>query len=321
MSGPVSTEALSLKRGPVSFQARSSNSKLAPQGEQVIPGSRFRRPVPQPPYMASTYVSIEATCPDTCRFKNAGCFVQSGITGARSKALDRAAKALGLSGDDVARIEADLINAQFPTGVPQDGGRSTRRPSGRPLRLHVGGDVASPAAARILGQAASLWRQRGGGPVFTYTHRWADIPVEAWGPDLHCLASVESIAEADEAITLGYMPSYTMFVFPSGRAFRPAQSRSGVKVTPCPAQREPEDNPRTCSQCTLCFEHRPGLAVGFAVHTQRGKSRGRRLPMLWEHTERREAQALEGLREIRAALPGLEAAIQEALAAAAELPT
>ena len=267
----------SVRVGPVSFQRTGSGRKLSPIIEQVIPGSRFKRPIPVPPYCSTTYVSIAATCPSTCRFKGAGCYVQVGITGARARALDDAAASLGMSGDDVTRAEAILIDKQWPSGVPQDGARG-----GRDLRLHVGGDVASADGALVLAAAAQRWMARGGGAVFTYTHRWAEIPRSAWNP-INVLASVETLSEADEAASLGYMPSFTMQWFPSERAWRPRQSKTELKVVPCPAQ----TRKKTCVQCRLCMSHQPGMAIGFAMHGIKAQRSKRQLPIMWEHIDER----------------------------------
>ena len=60
-----------IRRGPISLQRASANRKLTHVDEVVYdPNSRFKRPVARAPYCTTTYVSIEATCPSTCRFKN-----------------------------------------------------------------------------------------------------------------------------------------------------------------------------------------------------------------------------------------------------------
>lgn len=291
---------------PVSFRAATANGKLAPQ--QLDPyernGRLWHRPTPIAPFCSSTRVSIAATCPDTCRFKDAGCYEQSGINGGRMKKLDAAA--LGLDGDAVTALEAKVLDLQWRRGIPQDGPRR----GGRPLRLHDAGDVASAAGAQLLAGAADRWLQRGGGPVWTYTARWAEIPRDAWGP-IRVHASVQSVAEADEAIELGYPPAYTMNgAFPSARRFPVRSSRSGLKVIPCPA----ETCGLTCMDCFLCLKPLPkGTAVGFVMH---GRQRKRnRLPVLSESMVGMENRAQEKMAEVAAGLPDVEAAVRDALAA------
>ncbi|HKY50814.1 MAG TPA: hypothetical protein VJP45_06120, partial [Candidatus Limnocylindria bacterium] len=149
---------------PVSVQRASSNRKLAPQLQRKFPNG-WRRNEPQGPYVTSTYVSIAATCPDSCRFKNNGCYDQAGPAAKHARARDAAAD--GWSALEVIRAEADAIDRLYPNGVPQDGARG-----GRDLRLHVGGDVSCSRGAELLGEAARRWRERGGGAVWVYTHRW-----------------------------------------------------------------------------------------------------------------------------------------------------
>lgn len=260
------------REGPVSFQRASANNKIAMvELFTYDPESRFKRPIPVPPFVCSTYVSIEATCPVTCRFKGAGCFVQSGITGKRARGLDEAADAAGMNGDDVNELEAAVIDRQWPRGVPQDGYRGR----GRDLRLHVGGDVASARGAQVLGAAAERWRARGGGAVWTYTHRWAEVPRSAWGDAIRVLASVESLAEAEEATALGYAPGFTMANFASERRWVPRGSEIGI--LPCPAQ----TRDRTCVECRICLDAPlPGpWAVAFAMHGRSAASGRRRLPV------------------------------------------
>ncbi len=271
----------------VSFQKKSANAKLSPQDQvpyrHPASGRLFQRPIPKPPYACSTSVSIEATCPVTCRYKDNGCYEQAGLTGGRAKKRDQAAE--GMTGDEVAELEAATIDAQFPRGVPQDGARG-----GRDLRLHVAGDAPSEAGARMLAGAAQRWLDRRGGAVWTYTARWGEIPREAWGP-IHVLASVQTIEEADEAASLGYTPAYSISTFESTRRYPMRFSKAGLQVLPCPAQTRDRD----CVSCRLCLrELAPNIAIGFEVH---GNKRGKHyhLPILGERIE----DTLDDLAELR----------------------
>jgi hypothetical protein len=246
-------------------------------------GRLFQRPIPKPPYVCSTSVSIAATCPDTCRYKGNGCYEQAGLTGGRAAKRDVAAA--GMAGIDVAQLEADTIDAQFPAGVPQDGARG-----GRDLRLHVAGDAPSEAGARLLAMAARRWLLRGGGAVWTYTARWGEIPRAAWGP-IHVLASVQTVEEADEAVSLGYTPAYSIATFESKRKYPMRFSKARLHVLPCPA----ETAGRDCASCRLCLrELPPDVAIGFQVHgNQRAKHY--HLPVLGERVE----DTLDNLAELR----------------------
>lgn len=151
------------KRAAALFRPVSDDRKLAPVAMVANTTERLR-PVAQGPFCSSTYVSIAATCPDTCEFKDGGCYAMAGFTGNALRRMDREAHRESLSADDVIAIECELIEGSFRTGrgpiarVPQDGARG-----GRDLRLHVGGDVSSEEGARMLGAAAYRWRLRGGG--------------------------------------------------------------------------------------------------------------------------------------------------------------
>jgi hypothetical protein len=169
--------------------------------------------------------------------------------------LDAAA---GDDPDGVIAAEVDLIDGLFVRGVPQDGPHG----GGRPLRLHVAGDVTSAAAARALSGAAYRWMARGGGPVWSYTHRWREIPREAWGW-VSVLASVERPAQVAQARARGYTAAVSVPAYPDGhRAF----AFGGVRAIPCPA----EVGSVTCASCGLCQDDERlaerGLAIAFAAH-------------------------------------------------------
>lgn len=244
----------------VSFQPRSCDRKLAPQ-RQVRVG-KWRRNEPLGPYVSSTYVSIAATCPDTCSFKGNGCYVQSGPASRWANRLDRQARAMGGTAIErsnrVMLSEANAIMRAFPRGVPQDGAKG-----GRDLRLHVGGDANGSLGAIWLAIAADAWRRNGGGAVWTYTHRWRSIDRVAWR-DVSVLASVDSLSEIDEAHERGYAVAVTVSSFPNG----PRQWKVGsFRLVPCPAE---AGAAVTCATCRLCMndrrlrEHR--LVIAFAEH-------------------------------------------------------
>jgi hypothetical protein len=164
------------------------------------------------PLVASTYVSIERTCPASCPFKGAGCYAEAGFTRVLGQRLDRdAAEVTPLR---IAKAEADLIDAAWPKGVPQDGARG-----GRDLRLHVGGEFPSEGGARVVAGAVARWLERGGGAVWSFTHRWRQIARAAFGR-ISVLASCETAAQAREAVLRGYVPALVVERFPDGaRAF------------------------------------------------------------------------------------------------------
>ena len=241
---------------PVSIQRRSANRKLAPQAVEIAKSGRPRN-MPRGPYVTSTYVSIAATCPDSCRFKGAGCYAQEGSAGGYVAERDQLVRSM--SGLEVTRLEVRLLDRLYKDGIPQDGGAG-----GRDLRLHVSGETSCVDGAQALAGMAKRWLARGGGAVWTYTHRWREIPSETFGP-IAALASVETNLELHQALERGYAPAMVVPEFPSPRAFR----REGVKLIPCPA----ELGERTCTECRLCLDEdlvgsRTGIA--FAYHGKRG---------------------------------------------------
>lgn len=246
---------------PVSVQATSSNRKLAPQRQERAKNNRIRN-VPIGPFVSSTYVSIDATCPDTCNWKGNGCYAQTGLTVANVVARDKGGRRL--SALEVTRREAERIDKLYRRGVPQDGARG-----GRDLRLHVSGEVSCERGAMALARAAERWHDRGGGAVWTYTHRWAEIPRRAWGK-VNVLASIETADQMWPALRRGYAPALVVPEFPHGpRAF----DLDCVKMIPCPA----ETHGRTCAECRLCLDQdlpsrHSGIAFAFhGPHTEDGK--------------------------------------------------
>jgi len=247
----------------VAIQAKSSNRKLAPQVQETAKSGRLRN-VPVVPYVVSTYVSIEATCPDTCRCKNNGCYAQTGFT--RTHMDKRELASRRMTSLEVTLKEAEQIDKLYVRGVPQDGARG-----GRDLRLHVAGDVSCERGARALASAASRWHDRGGGSVWTYTHRWREIPREAWGP-ISVLASVEHRSELWPAMRRGYAPAFVVPEFPNGAI---SFDLEGLRMVPCPA----EAGVRTCAECRLCLDHdlkERGTGIAFAYHGGNGVEEGKK---------------------------------------------
>lgn len=234
----------------VSVRRKSSNRKLSPQREVMAKNGRPRN-TPVGPKVVATEVSIEATCPDTCEYKGNGCYGQTGIAAFHSDRLNLVRE----RGLEVNRLEALELDSLWPGGIPQDGARG-----GRDLRLHVSGDASCAEGARVLAASAARWRARGGGAVWTFTHRWQTIPRDAWGP-ISVLASCKP-GEVRHAVARGYAPARVVPHFEHPRA----RHVEGTKMIPCPA----EVGPRTCAQCRLCLNadrlERRGAGILFEFH-------------------------------------------------------
>lgn len=241
--------------GGASFQRSSSNRKIAPQRFETARSGR-RRNVPVGPFVSTTYVSIARTCPRSCPFREGSCYAIAGLERLNGAGLEERARSQ--TPTEVIRGEVALIDGHWVNGIPQDGPRGL----GRPLRLHVAGDVVTPRTARLLSGAARRWLDRGGGPVWTYTHRWSTIERWHFGY-VSVLASVETPAQAREATRQGYACAITVAQYPDGhRAFR----FGSLRAIPCPA----EVGRMTCAQCRLCLDdarlRARGLAIAFAAH-------------------------------------------------------
>lgn len=254
---------------PVLWQTASSSPKLSPVERREVPGNRRRQHIARAPYCAATYVSIEATCPKSCPWYGGACYVTAAATVATNNRLDAAAEEL--TADEVIELEAERIERSWYGGpIPQDGARG-----GRDLRLHVGGDTPSPAAARRLARAVRNWHDRGGGDAWTYTHRWRGLRRSHFGP-ISALASVETVPDAHRARRRGFVPAITVAEHPSEKAY----DLDGLRVIPCPQQ----TRGRSCVECRLCLDddrlRELGVAISFALHGTRVKKARRQLRVL-----------------------------------------
>lgn len=201
--------------------------------------------------VASTTYAAQSSCPASCRFRDGGgCYAEDGrISKAVTHPLNTSAAARAHEPRDVAIAEAQAID-----GLPR---------GGQPLRLHTVGDCPDEISATIVSAAAERFSDEGGGPVWTYTHGWREVPREAWGA-VSVLASCETAADVAAARARGYAAALTVEAFPGPRRYRFAE---GVDVLPCPAQTK---DAVTCTSCRLCFDDAKlrarGLTIGFALH-------------------------------------------------------
>lgn len=105
MKGAYQNSSPQRPDSPARLHYMTRDRKLAPVVQGEYAGNRHR-PEPRAPYCSATYVSIEATCPSSCRFKGNGCYVTARI-------LDDAAREQRLDGDAVIEVEAQLIERAF----------------------------------------------------------------------------------------------------------------------------------------------------------------------------------------------------------------
>lgn len=203
---------------------------------------------------ATTYAAQES-CPADCVFKDGGgCYAENGrIASGVTIPLNTAAERAHATALDVAEEEATALDRMKVV-------------EGRPLRLHTVGDCATDETARIVSAAAARYMERGGGPVWTYTHAWRTVQRESWG-NVSVLASCETAAACHAAAARGYAPSIVVEDFPDRRRY----TLDTLDVVPCPAQ---TTEGVSCASCRLCMSDgkllERGHAIGFAVHGTRG---------------------------------------------------
>jgi hypothetical protein len=186
------------------------------------------------------------SCPPTCPLR-VGCFARFGLCAHTTRRLN-AACTPRTTALDVALCEAAALGG-------------LRVHPGRPLRLHISGDCATPQAARIVAGAARRYLVRGGGPVWACTHAWREVPRAAWGYGINILASIETLADLPLARAQGYASAALVVAeHPAdGRAWR---APDGTKVVPCPSQTHKDV---ICATCRLCMRPTPTV-ISLAAH-------------------------------------------------------
>lgn len=209
--------------------------------------------------VAATYAPTNASCPQSCPLAGRGCYAEGGRVGLVTRRLN--AVAAGRTPLQVAKAEAAAIDAG--------------RAFGQALRLHVSGDCRTAPAARAVAAAATRWRKRGGGHVWTYTHAWRRVPRGAWA-GISVLGSCDRPEQGLAALKRGYAPAVTVAHHTSDRA----TVLHGVEWIPCPNQTRGV----TCTECRLCWSadlrERNGQGIAFAAHGEKGKALAKRLPVL-----------------------------------------
>jgi hypothetical protein len=138
---------------------------------------------------------------------------------------------------------------------------------GKPLRLHIAGDVRNEMDAMALGDAAEEWVAAGGGVVFGYTHRWREIPRGFWG-HIAIMASCETIEDVKAARDAGYMAELTVL---DATASKAALAAEGIKAVRCPAEKKPG---MTCRECMKCWRAAEPVGAPVVMLTAHGSAVG-----------------------------------------------
>jgi hypothetical protein len=200
----------------------------------------------------ATYVSIKATCPDSCQLKEKGCYAKTSFVGMVNHRMDRRARQN--TPLQVARAEAKAIDDAYRAGPV---------PAGRDLRLHVSGDCRTIKGVRSLNAAIGRWKSRGGGIAWGYTHAFIHVPRKEW-KNVSILASIESVSQVEVVRQQGYAPALVVSEHYTDKAY--SISGSDVKWIPCPAQTRDV----SCVDCRLCLNadrlYQENRGITFAAH-------------------------------------------------------
>lgn len=151
-----------------------------------------------------------------------------------------------------------------------------RSPGARCVRIGAMGDPARADGDEILSTVNRLLKLDL--PTISYTHFWR----EPWAQHLKgiCLASCEDVDEADEAITMGWVPALLLpwdYMLDGGSAM--IETPAGNRGVVCVAQTKPGV---TCNDCRMCWLGHPVWAagkismIGFIDHSRAANRERRR---------------------------------------------
>jgi hypothetical protein len=134
------------------------------------------------------------------------------------------------------------------------------RKAAKMVRLSAIGDVGRMARQHADGIVDTI--KAAGFAVVGYTHHWREAQAaDSWRGRL--MASVGSLAEADEALAQGWRAAAVVSKDHPARSVTPG----GARVVVCPAQlAEDRGASVTCNACRLCDASRPGPVIAFREH-------------------------------------------------------
>jgi hypothetical protein len=215
---------------------------------------------------AGTTYAAQGSCPTSCRFRDGGgCYAEAGTIG------QFVTRPLNAAAEDASALEIALAEARAIDELQVADNAGT---VGRPLRLHTVGDCPDEQCARVVAAAAERYMDRGGGPVWTYTHAWADVERASWGR-VSVLASCETVEDVEAARARGYATAIVVDEHPSECLYQLSASAmgarhypatAGAEILPCPQQTRDV----ACTDCRLCFDDQGirerGYSIGFEIH-------------------------------------------------------
>jgi hypothetical protein len=211
-----------------------------------------------------------------------GCYAETGRQGKFvTDPLNAAASATGATALDVAYAEAAAIDGMQVV-------------HGRPMRLHTVGDCSTDEAAGVVAAAAERYMERGGGPVWTYTHAWRDVERASWGK-VSVLASCETREDTLAAARRGYATALVVERYES----ESRHDLDGVEILPCPSMTRNV----ACSDCRLCMNDQGlrerGYSIAFEIHGIPFAKRAARLALTKPDDPERRVPSEERIRIVR----------------------
>lgn len=198
----------------------------------------------------STTYATQESCDKSCPHYDNGCYAEAGMVAIHGRKLNKA------------------YNAQTPEAIAIEEANAIKGLTGNlDLRVHTVGDCKTPESARIVSEAMRRHRKKAGRKAWTYTHAWRKVPVENWQGE-SVLASVETVADAKEAMQSGYPVAIVVEEFDSTKPY----IKDGIKILPCPAQ---VTKGKQCVSCRACMNGdallRTGTVIGFVPHGSQKK--------------------------------------------------
>ena len=192
----------------------------------------------------------EATCPQVCPLKKAGCYAELGPSSTQWKKADK--------------VETSISFEEYLT-------RIKKIERGRLHRYGVAGDL--PGFGNRLDQdlLLELAKANAGRQGFLYTHKplWHDgereAIQEANARGLTINLSADTLQEADRKVNYGVAP--VVVIIPSDPALWPSQTPEGRRIVVCPAT----THGKTCLECRLCAVPARSYIIGLAAHGVRKK--------------------------------------------------
>lgn len=202
--------------------------------------------------MMPVSTSHKGTCPQSCPFKDKGCYAKSGP--------------LAIHWDKVSKGERGTNWKGFLSEVK-------KIPKGTLWRINQAGDLVGQNDLIDLVSLMELVKANKGKRGYSYTHyplnsHNVNALKEANSNGLTINVSTNRIQEVDKAMETG-LPVVT--VLPLGTTERVLNTEKGNKVLVCPASQGKEV---TCLDCGLCQKKDRPFAIGFIAHGTSRKSLG-----------------------------------------------